>query len=286
MALTAEEQKFFDWVVEALPYHYFAEERAEELLNAFAKMYGGVQSNTTELFSQTLIGQATNLPPDFLNLHAQDRGTNRQLNETDAALRARLQDIPDALTVSAVSDAIQAVLDAEGLTGDFGLLELRPNKAFFITNTADTGTGAVIDETGGLVTFTPDTKVARPPKFGEFITISGSANPLNDGTFEVLGLDGDAVLYENLSAVDATDATLSWSISRVNSQGAEISGFADAYLDRGHRMALSGNVPPPAAFIVMLPYPCTAETTQAVRESLRQKRGAGIVVVVECRENP
>lgn len=286
MSLTTEEQKFYDWVKQALPNHYFTEERMVEMLNGFAKMYGGVDSNNTSLFSQTLIGTATNQPPDFLDLHAQDRGTNRQLNETDAALRARLQNIPDALTVDAITQAVQDTLDAAGLVGDFGLLELRPNKAFFSTNTADTGTGAVIDETGGLVNFTPNTGLARPPQFGEYITISGSANPLNDGTFEVLGLDENAVLYENLSAVDATDATLTWSISRVDIQGSEISGFADAYMDRGFRTGLSSEQPPPPAFIVILPYPCTAATSQSVVESLRQKRGAGIVVVVECRTTP
>ena len=283
MALTAAEQEFVDWVKRIIPRHYFTLSRVEELSGAFAKMFGSAQSNDIELFSQALIGNATNLPPDFLQLHALGRGTHRQENETDTDLRSRLRTVPEVVTKGALIDAVNDLLAANALPETAAIVELRYDRAFFTTNLGGSGTGGEFTTSGGFFFFEPDSPAAYILKAGEFLTISGAASAANDGTFEILGFVDDKLQMDNPSGVIGVDASVSWTTTRSNPFGVDISGRKDAYLNRGFRMTHSG-LPP--IIIVILPYGSTAEIANSVLELLRTKKGAGVGVIVERRLNP
>ena len=283
MALTAAEQEFVDWVKRIIPRHYFTLSRVEELSGAFAKMFGSAQSNDIELFSQALIGNATNLPPDFLQLHALGRGTHRQENETDTDLRSRLRTVPEVVTKGALIDAVNDLLAANALPETAAIVELRYDRAFFTTNLGGSGTGGEFTTSGGFFFFEPDSPATYILKAGEFLTISGAASAANDGTFEILGFVDDKLQMDNPSGVIGVDASVSWTTTRSNPFGVDISGRKDAYFNRGFRMTHSG-LPP--IIIVILPYGSTAEIANSVLELLRTKKGAGVGVIVERRLNP
>lgn len=297
MALTPEEQELLDFALAALPEWFRSNDRVLEDAGMMAKMMGQARATIADWFSQTLITQAdgpTSTTPDWLNQHARDRNTNRQDGETDDVLADRLRKISDALTRPALLAAAQAILDAEGVAGDVALVEMRRDRIFAGSFTARTGTGGVFATVSGSTRkFTPDVPFPLPvevnyPRSGAQgnpqIVFSGSASAGNDGTFEVTGLDGDAVTYENASGVDETDATVSWSLEKRDVEGNVRDGFARAYAGRGYRVG--GRWPAMVMLIFILPYGSTPATVAAVREMLRQKKAAGFRALVERRLNP
>ncbi|HUS27621.1 MAG TPA: hypothetical protein VMZ53_03910, partial [Kofleriaceae bacterium] len=124
MALTADEQKFYDFAKASLP-DWIPD--GDEFLMGAAKMFGSVKALLDYLFGQTLIGSAiggTATTPDWLDQHARDRGTARQDGEDDPTLRDRLRNAPDALTRASILAAVNATLLANGITDPAGLVEL------------------------------------------------------------------------------------------------------------------------------------------------------------------
>lgn len=261
--------------------------------------------NDSSASGNALIGQGGapnfvlgNLPftqiiePDWLNQHARDRGTRRQIGETDPALRDRLRNTPEALTRSSILDAINSILQAEGLADPANMVELKRDRAFFgdFTSDADATSGGEFElVTGTTFKFTPAVPFAKPMEVGfprsgnqgnPRITFSGSTSAGNDGTFEVTALDGDAVIYVNATGVAEVDAATDWVLSKHDVEGNIRDGFKRAYFSRGYRM---GRHKPPT-IIPILPFGCDAGTLNSVNEMLRQKKGAGVIARAECMD--
>jgi len=273
--------QFLSFAQASLPRFLFVHERPDEVLNAFACLFANVSEFCTTYFDQTLIIGATNLPPDFLDLHARDRNSRRQLGELDNTLRDRLRNFPDALTEPALESAAQEIVDAAGIVGTFELVELRLDKAFFQTMTKDTGTGGTFAT--GPVSFVPLTTPGTPrPRVGDDIIVSGAASAGNNGTFSITGVLLDNIQYTNGGAVAEVDATVTWEFQERDSANNITDGFQYAYFDRGYRF---GNQT--AIIIAIIPFTANttirAATASAIAEMLRQKKGAGVLAIIESR---
>jgi len=231
-----------------------------------------------------------------------DRNTTRQAAETDEALRDRLRNVPDALTRPTLIAAIASILDAEVITYDPlvypGMVEMPRDASFFRTLASDTGTGGTFATVGaGVVKFTPDTPFQGVPfrDIEEAIThklvISGAATAGNDGTHVATGIDVDGVTYAPPGGyADEVDATVTWTVEKYDRDDNLMDGFQDAFF--------AGDVSPgsavqadrmgqqlPGKVVIILPFGCTAGTLASVQEMLRQKKGAGVLALVECRLN-
>lgn len=288
MALTTEEQRFYDFAKDALPAWI---PDGDEFLMGAAKMFGGVKTLIDYLFpGQTLIGNATGATattPDWLNQHARDRGTNRQLDEDDPTLRQRLRNVPDALTRVTLLSAINAILVANGVVGASAMVELPKDGAHSGEYVADTGIGGTFVVAGSAVKFTPTGAWARPPYWATNLSpmrstqlvIAGAADAANDGTHTIIGVDGNAARYTDASAVAGADPTVAWTVETLDAEGNVRDGFARAYSQRGYRSARILAL----RLVIILPFGSTAATEASVREALRQKKAAGIAVTIERR---
>jgi len=295
MALTVTEQKLLDFAKGSLPSWFSDSEREMEFLAAAAKIMGQAHAQIADWYGNTLIGTAVgpvSLDPDWLNQHAIDRGTARQDGETDVALRQRLRSVEDALTRPTILAATQAIVDAEGILGTVAMVELRIDQGYFGIYSSDTGTGGEFTDQGaGVFKFTPtvpfENPLFRAPLDNVWgmpqLVISGAASAGNDGTFPITATDGDGVLFANGAGVAQVDATATWEVEKRDGLGNVIpNGSGKAFLSRGYR--LHGD--PRSKLILILPFGCTAGTAASVAEMLRQKAGAGVVKVTECRLNP
>jgi hypothetical protein len=295
MALTAEEQELLDFALAALPPWFSDDEGRDFAIEAaHAKMMGAARAQTAYWFGQTLISTATGATattPDWLEQHAKDRGTRRQDGESDAALRSRLRTFSDALTVEAVMDAAQQVIDAAGVIGDVHMLELRRDRAYLGKNGPQSGTGGTFTaQAGNLHSFAPTAGWARPPLVGLQpnitwkLVIGAAASGGNDGTFTITALDEDRAVYTNATGAAGLDATATWRIDRYDAAGNLLTagtGRQDAYLSRGHRMGAQYST-----ILLILPYGTDEATAEGVAEAVRQRKAAGVRVLIERRLNP
>lgn len=289
MAFTASEQELYDFAKATIPGWVFQKPRAEEIFEAFVKMFDRVRTNLGEGRARSLILQSIGI---WLDLHAADRGTQRQDGESNEALQARIRNVEEAVTRPAILSAAQAIVDAEGISGTVRGLELKRDKAFFGTFTARTGTGGTFVDTGvdDIMEFTPSTLYPLPIEIfarsgaqgNPRITFATSTSAGNDGTFEVIGLNGNAVRYVNAAGVGEIDAVTAWSVTKHDVEGNSREGRRRAYFGRGYRM--SGNLP--LSFIIIIPFGCTAGTQASILEMARVKKAYGVVSLVECRANP
>lgn len=294
MAFTTSEQELYDFARKSLPGWLFQIDRSEEFLTAFVKIFDRIRTNLGESRARSLILQSTGI---WLDLHASDAGTQRQDGETDEALQTRLRSVEDAVTRPVLLAAAQAIVDSEGITGTVYGLELKRDKAFFGDFTARTGTsGTFADVGGGLFEFTPTSLYELPVELfsrsgsqgNPRITFSGSLSAGNDGTFEIVALNGNAVQFLNASGVAELDVLTSWDLSKYDIEGNSRDGRKRAYFGRGYRM--SGNLP--LSLMIILPYGLpagphsTAGTQSSVAEMIRGKKAYGVVSTVEYRENP
>jgi hypothetical protein len=290
MAFSAEEQELYDWLKSSLPSWLFQDDdAAEEVWGAIVK---GVQPVRAQVDSwrdalEILLAEGV-----WLNQHARDRGTFRQASETDVALRSRLRTVEDAVTLPALEAAINAVLDATGVTADCAIVELRKDRAFFNTYTP-IGSGVADDFTlvPGTTTVQLNGVVPSPSGYevyrGSTITIAGATSAANNGTFPIVGIANDRIEYTNAAGVEEGFAG-TWQVDS-NADGRKV-----AYMSRGYRMtrqftadaASVSSARAAQSFIVILPYGTTAATALAVTEALRKKRAGGILVYVERRVNP
>lgn len=293
MALTTEEQKFFDFAKGALP-PWMPDQ--DEFLMGAAKMFGSVKTLIDYLFGQTLISNAlgaTGTTPDWLNQHARDRGTSRVDGEDDPTLRDRLRKAPDALTRVVILSSVVSILQAAGIIDTVGIVELPKWGAHSGTYTSQTGTGGTFTVAGSVVTFTPDVLPwARAPYWATTLwstyltqmrttqlVISGAASANNNGTHPITGLVGNAARYTDASATAGHDATVAWEVETLDSEGWVRDGFARAYSQRGYRSARLL----PMRLVIILPFGTSASIEASVREAMRQKKAAGIAVTIERR---
>lgn len=287
MALTVEEQKFYDFAKDALP-DWIPD--ADEFLMGAAKMFGSVKALIDYLFGQALISGATGATattPDWLNQHARDRGTSRVDGEDDPTLRDRLRNAPDAVTRASILVAVNAILIAAGQVDQAAMVELPKHGAHGGEYDADNGIGGTFVKVGTTMKFTPSTAWARPPYWAAALVptrstnlvISGAADATNDGTHVITGLEDNAALYTDADGVAAVDATVTWSVATLDVEGNVRDGFARAYSQRGYRSARLL----PLRMVIILPFDSSASIEASVREALRQKKAAGIAVTIERR---
>lgn len=296
MPLNAEEQEIFDFAVESLPRWFTRDTRAREDLIAAAKLFGAVRAMVSYWFGQTLIGEAQGPIsglPDWLGQHAVDRGTRRQIGESDATLKQRLRNVPDAITRPALLAAAQAIVDAEGIVGDVVMVELPRDGAHYGTYESISGLGAHVVPSGTTIRLTPyelpwpmppfRSSSVPPPRSYE-IEVSFAADAPNLVAWTpITGLDGDAVIFENpTGGYFVDDPDLVWSVRKVNRRGFPMDGRARAYYGRGYRASRAA----PGTIVMILPFGATAGTETSVREMLRQKKAAGIAARVERRLSP
>jgi hypothetical protein len=285
MSLSPEEQILYDFAKASLPRWFTAHARVEEELGGFVKIFNRARAQVVFWASQMYIGNAVGPvsgEPDWLEQHARDRGTSRQDGETDVNLRLRLRNREDALTRSALLALINSMLDAAGITSnDYGLVELRRDRAFMLTRasaTAAASPGDAFTKVGNVVTLTIAAAPWQAWMMGQTLTISGSTSAANDGDFVVTGFVGNVgVTYVNASGVaeDANSGT--WEVN------AAFDGFKAAYLSRGYRMAGPGAT---AGLIAILPFGTTEALRLAILEALRTRKAAGISLTVERRLSP
>lgn len=290
MAFTTSEQALYDFAKGSLPGWIFQVERPEEILTAFVKIFDRVRANLGESRARSLILQSVGI---WLDLHAADAGTQRQDGESDEALRARIRNVDEAVTRVSIVAAAQAIVDAEGVVGTVVGSEQKRDKAFFGSFTARTGTAGTFVDTGvgDIMEFTPDSSFALPVEVGfprsgaqgnPRITFSTSTSAGNNGTFEIVGLNGNAAQYVNAAGVGEVDPSTAWSLNKYDVEGNDREGRRRAYLGRGYRM--SGNLP--LSFTIILPFGCSAGTQASVAEMARVKKAYGVVSRVEYRQNP
>lgn len=290
MALTVDEQRFYDFAKASLP-GWIPD--PDEYLMGVAKMFGSVDAMIDYLFGQTLITTAvgpSSDTPDWLNQHAIDRGTRRTNGEDDPTLRERLRTFPDALIRSVLLATADAILAAAGIAGSSAMVELPRDGAHSGTYSSDSGTGGTFVKVGSVVKFTPDTAWAGPPyRSGTIVpvmshklTISGAASAGNNGTRTITGLEDDAALITNAGGVAGADPTVSWSVTHYDVDGNLRDGFTRAYSQRGYRSARMQ----PHTIVIILPYGTTEAVRLSVFEAVRSKKAAGIVLKVERRISP
>lgn len=290
MALTIDEQRYYDFAKAALPPWV---PDPDEFLMGAAKMFGGVHAMITYLFGNALIGTAvgaTASTPDWLNQHAADRGTRRILTEDDPTLRKRLRTFPDALTRAALLSVADAQLVAAGVSGTSAMVELPRDCAHSGTYLSDTGTGGTFTKVGSVVTFTPDTPWAAPPFRDASIvpvrshklTIAGAASAGNDGTRTITALDDDGAVCTNAGGVAEADPTVTWTVEHYDPEGNLRDGFTRSYSQRGYRSSRLL----PHTIVIILPFGTSAVVAASVAEAVRQRKAAGIVVKIERRQSP
>lgn len=276
MPLSAEQQKFYDFLKGVMPRWFYEQTRNEEEIHAFIQVFDDVREQIEAIFQETFILDSVGGTPDWLNQHAIDRGTNRRENETDATLRARLRSFEDTVTAPAILSAVNAVLVAAGGAADAVMVQLRADRAFLGTYTpSGTATISAPVATVQTLTLVSGTIFNDDNEFwvGRQITIAGSADPANDGTFVIASVISPTQLtYVN--AAGSADATAcDWDVVERRR----------AYLGRGYRLSHSGR---PARFIVILPFGTSAATELAVTEMIREKKAGGFKAVVEVRGVP
>lgn len=284
-------EAYRDFGLACLPKWFRDTERAKEVANAFAEIYYRVEQQMDHWHDMTFILTAINEPPDWLNQHAIDRNSYRQPSESDTALRQRLRTFEDALTPPVILQAIQDLLDAEGIVGSPAMVELPKNIARSYVHTEQSGVGGVFTTVDTDMVFTPDAGISgtlalsTTPTRGNWqdtkLVISGSVSAGNDGTFDIIGFEGDGIRYTNGSGVAETSGTSTWTTQKRNKDDQNLVGNRRAFFDRGYRI---GAVLP--VLIIILPFGCTAGTLESVAELLRQRSGAGVRTVSECRAIP
>lgn len=301
MALNAEEQKLFDIAIAALPDWFTASSRDREFLAGAAKEIGAAKVQAeywlvTQARILTAEGPIGTLP-DWLDQHARDRDTRRQDGESNAALRDRIRNVPESLTRSSLLAAVIDVVTAAGEpTAGIAMVELPRDQAFLGKQNPMTGTGGTfVGPVSTVMTFTPTVLPWPASPFSSVvspngrilkrkITFVGSLSAGNDGTFETTAMLANGAQYVNASGVAEVDATVAWEVDRFDVNDVIVTeNRDDAYYGRGYRMGRKGRA---GTIIVILPFGCTEGTRQGVLEMLRQKKGAGVIAIVECRVNP
>lgn len=290
MALTATEQRLFDWAKAQLPEWFVHGEREEEFLAAAAKQHGIALELAQNWLGQTMILVAvgpTGGDADWLNMHAGERNTSRQDPEGDPALRQRIRNVEDAITPPILLKAAQDIVDAEGIVGTVAMVEMPAQGAYTRLLVADTGVGGEFSLDAPFAQFKPDTKPKAPWLLsGDTLVLAGSLTPANDGSYSISSsspLAGDNIRYTNGGAVPEVDPGVSWTHYKKNkvTPFEVVDEFQSSFASRGYR-----TVTRKPTIIMILPFGCTDSTSVSVLEMLRQKKGGGVVGLVECRTIP
>ncbi len=287
--LSTEEQALLTWLQSSIPRWFWMNDTTlsnEEMWGAVVKALILVQRQGEDWQLATFIESATDV---WLNQHGRDRGTFRQLNETDVAMRSRLRSWEDAVTPGALMTVVQAVLDADGVAGTPYMLELPYNGAHNGVFTSSSGVGGTFTQQATNQKFEPDdgwtdgvppyqVSTRQPGQITKLV-FTGAASAANDGTRTITGLELNKAVFNNATGVEEADPTVAWTLQRFDLEGNLRDGFARAYSQRGYRSARLN----PQFIVVILPFGTTAETAASVTEALRLKKAGGFGLIVERR---
>lgn len=299
--LTPQELVLFNIAKKSLPRILFSDPTdQQEVFAAYAKELSASQTQVKFWRNMAFILLATDI---WLDQHAKDRGTSRQAGETDEALRARIRDFLQTVTLTELREAITNILEAYGVTipaGYPGLVELRGSRAYFNFLPGYVQCSAGIDIVDGETVTIFDgitTKVFEFNKAGGVtgldIAVAVSDNDtktqvstalqaaiagagLNVNTSFSANAVGRILIYNTVSGnhVSVSDAVANSNFSTQSTGNA-------AFFSRGYRMGDERN-----EIIIILPYGTPAAVTAIVLETLRQKKAAGVGVLVEIRGVP
>ena len=291
MAYSADQQKIYDFVKGALPDWAFTLDGIDEFVGALVIAVDAAREQRAIWLDQAFIGTADGVGPDWLNEHAKDRATRRQVGEDTPTLRERLRRYADALTRPVLIAATQAVMDAAGAAGAPVMVDVRRDCAHFGDYTEQSGTGGTFATVSGTARkFTPTVAFATPIEVNfarsgsqgnPRLVISGAADASNNGTHTVTDLVGDAVQYTDAAAAAGADPTVTWKLRQYDVDGNDRTGRARAYFNRGYRFGCGGPM-----FVMILPFGTPAAVGLAVADMLRQIKAGGVRYAVEIRANP
>lgn len=298
MSLNADEEELYAFGMQAIPSVFRDSDRVKEDLRAMAKMAGATKAAIAHWLDMAMIDTATGpdidpTDPDWLQLHAEDRGTRRGYGETTPVMRQRLINVPDGVTRASILAAAQALVTSSGVAGTVNMVEL-PRDGMFLgaTYAADTS-GATPGMTfgapsgTGLMQATPLKLFVLPPYVAGLsgrvksvrIVIANATNAGNNGTFTITGLVAPtSVQYVNFAGVAGLDNAATWTVQRLNFAGQVMEGAGNAYLGRGNRW--SSRLP---TMVIILPFGTSASIVASVKELARQKKAAGVTTIVEAR---
>jgi hypothetical protein len=288
MPLSVEEQAVYDFIKGSLPSWLFANPRVEEEMGALVKAGDLARQQIDYLHRQAQILEADGplgSDPDWLNQHAVDRGTARQPGESDDALRDRLRSFEDTVTVPALLSLINSMLDAAGVaSNNYGMVELRRDRAYICTRQQLTGTASGADAFTKVgttmtlalagVTFQGGMLYWDRGAVAPRVTIAGATSGGNNGTFALTGFDGDSMQWTNAAGVAEVFGG-TWTIN------AALHNRRDSYVNRGYRV---GSQRPGIASIT--PFGTTENLRLAIHEAIRQRKAGGVGHVTERRVSP
>ena len=289
-------QDYIDHVVGSLPYWFVKNPRAMENIEAFAEIFCRAEEQSVFFQQMTFIEQATDGPPDWLNQHAIDRSLLRQGGESNPSLRQRIRSFDKVLSYEAILAYVQSVTLASGLAGTATLLEVKQNKAFFVTHTDQLGVGGVFTDLGsGEFAFEPSTGVSldstiNPNALPKYLEIAVASSAGNTGIFEVTGAYASGPKYGNLVGVAETDSFASWRLFDRDLDLEDITTYDDAfYYDPatiGANQAAYRMSGEKQTLVIMLPFGCTQALVSSINDGLILIKGAGTEILIECRIVP
>lgn len=135
LVLTDEEQRLADWAKDALPGWYSGDARTPEEIQVFAKIFYRLLLQVQFWVDMTYVGRATDgAEVDWLDALARELGTKRGDGEVNTSLRYRLRNIQPALTVAAIEDGANQLLDSLGIAGTVEIEEL-PRDGLYLSDT-------------------------------------------------------------------------------------------------------------------------------------------------------
>lgn len=280
----------------SLPKVLVDDDRFDEVVDTMLDMVNTARRHTDNIQRNSFIQTAQDSGPDWVDMHARNRGTMRQDGESTDDLRARIRYRQPQVSNVAIEAAIAEIVS--GAT----VFDLEGHAASLAEITGESGTGATFVKDGSNIKFTPDSWSGHPwvldvlrrrgPWVSSKIVISGAVDAGNDGTFDIASFDDDAIVWANASGASRVDAGVSWELQMIDPDGQNTSGWKSSYIGRGYRLGAgpklySDNVKRiPGALIVILPYAATASQEAAVRERLRQSMAAGVLLILERRTTP
>lgn len=129
MALTTRQQRLYQRLKSAMPEWAFSQATGE-VWESIAVVFDTVREQIRSWVDATYIMRAQGT---WLDVHANERGTQRKTGESDTSLRERLRTPEDAVTEPALEAAADAILVAAGGPSGAVCVSLRMDCARFVT---------------------------------------------------------------------------------------------------------------------------------------------------------
>jgi hypothetical protein len=291
-ALTPREQALYNLARATLPRILFSDDDSpEEVLAAFSKQFAAVMDEIEVWVQNTFITTASTLG---LDIHAKDRGTRRQSDESNEGLVYRLRFLlEDSVTVAGIVAKATGVLNSYGVTipANYpGIVQLRQDRAFY---GGGDGIQIVCPAAASIVdgeTFTIAGLVYEMDKNASYTAPNTWVNLIAATTAATVATAVALALQEKYGvlATSTGDTVVIRKAKGAFSDTVANAGFTmtrqKSYYSCGYRM--TGASRAGTVIVVMLPYGTTETCRLSVAEAMRQAKAGGVKVIVERRLNP